>query len=122
MLSFASKSTSTFRKAAIGLSTAAFIGSSILGAFPAAAQQTGTPFTAQQCSDAISIANAIVQKNKGKISRELIESFVAFAQSKCDLKTQFTRVDGTADEDAFGEFRLKLVALRTTARPVSLTK
>jgi hypothetical protein len=79
-----------------------------------ACAQTGQPFTAKQCSDAISIANAVVQSYKGQLSKDLIDSFVRFGRSNCDLSTTFTRIEGTSDEKAFGEFRVRLVALRMT--------
>jgi hypothetical protein len=82
------------------------------GAFGAAAQ-TGAPLTTKQCSDAISISTAIMTKYRGRISEKLARSFGQFRDSNCDLKTTFTRVEGTADDAAFGEFRLKLIALRT---------
>jgi hypothetical protein len=78
--------------------------------FPAAAQTALTP---QQCEKAISISTGILTKYRGKISADLARSFGRFRESKCDLKTDFTRVQGTSDDDAFGEFRVLLIALKT---------
>jgi hypothetical protein len=91
------------------LTTAGVVGAYALGAFPAAAQQ------AFKCEDAVKIANGIVRDYKGKLSPDFIRSFVRFSDSNCDLQTTFSRVDGTSDEQAFKEFRVRLVALRKTA-------
>lgn len=111
--------TTSFRTGATALTTAAVIG---LSAFGAAAQQQSA-LTAKQCSDAISIANAVVQSHKGKLSQELVESFVRFGKSNCDLNTDW-KLMGKADEQAFGEFRLRLVALRSAdiGKPQTLAK
>jgi hypothetical protein len=85
---------------------------SLAAAYPAAAQQAGTPFTAKQCSDAVSIATVLVEKNKDSISRALVDSFVRFSRSNCDLNTDW-ELAGQADERIFGEFRVRLVALRS---------
>ena len=82
-----------------------------LGLLSDAQAQAGAPFTDKQCSDAISIANALVQRNKARISAELIDSFLRFSRSKCDLNTDWKLVTKT-DEAIFGEFRVRLVALR----------
>jgi hypothetical protein len=71
--------------------------------------------TPQQCENAISVSTGILTKYRGKISVKLIESFDRFRDSKCNLKTDFTRVEGTADEKAFGEFRVLLIAMRTAS-------
>lgn len=105
--------TTSFRNGAKALTTAAIIGLSALGSFPAAAQQALLP--AEQCRNAIIISNAIKDRYNGRLSAKLIASFGQFRDSNCDLNTPFTRVEGTADEDAFGEFRLKLIVLRRTA-------
>lgn len=99
----------SFRRAAIGLASAAMIG---LASFAATAQQV--VLTSQQCSNAISIANGIVERNQGKISKELIGSFVQFSSSRCNMDTDW-KLTTKADEDAFGEFRLKLIVLRRAA-------
>lgn len=77
---------------------------------PVSAQNVLTP---QQCEKAISISTGILTKYRGKISADLAQSFGRFRDSKCDLKTEFTRVKGTSDEEAFGEFRVLLIALKT---------
>jgi hypothetical protein len=93
----------------------------MLGAFPAAAEQAFTP---KQCENAIAISTSILDKYKGRISEKLVSSFGRFRDSHCDLATPFTRIEGTADDQAFGEFRLKLIALRTAnlSRPQALAK
>ena len=97
-------------------------GTSVLSGFSAAAQQAS--LTSEQCQNAISISTQIMTKYRGQISDKLARSFGQFRDSKCDLSTPFTRVEGTADEKAFGEFRLKLIALRTAdaSRPATLAK
>jgi hypothetical protein len=82
----------------------------------ASAQQSNT-LTEQQCRDAISISTGIINKYGKEISSKFADSFVAFANSNCDLDTPFTRVEGTKDEDAFGEFRLRIIALRMQQQP-----
>jgi hypothetical protein len=112
---------STFRKTAIGLTAAAIIG---MGAIPASAQQQASaPFTEKQCSDATSIALGLVRQNQKIISKELIESFVQFGKSKCDLNTDWKLMNKT-DEDIFGQFRVLLVAMRTAQnnKPAVLAK
>jgi hypothetical protein len=66
----------------------------------------------KQCSDAQDIAFAVMKKYA--ISPRLATSFRKFRLSNCDLEIDFER-DTAIDETAFGEFRLKLIAL-TTAR------
>lgn len=104
----AQSSWATARNAVTGL---AMLGLTVLNAFPAAAQQALSP---KQCSDAISIADAIVQANKGKISPDLINSFVKFGESKCDMNTDW-KLMNKIDEQIFGQFRVRLIALRTAA-------
>jgi len=95
----------------------------VLAAFPVNAQQQ-VALTSKQCEDAVSISTAIMTKYRGQISEKLARSFGQFRDSKCDLGTPFTRVEGTADDKAFGEFRLKLIALRTAdvSRPAVLAQ
>lgn len=64
----------------------------------------------KQCSDAIAVAYAVMEKHA--VSPRLAASFRKFRLSKCDLDTDFER-DTAIDETAFGEFRLKLIALST---------
>jgi hypothetical protein len=77
--------------------------------YPAAAQQVA--LTAKQCSDAVSIANALMRSNTGKISGDLVDSFTKFRVSKCDLNTDW-KIANEDDRRVFGEFRLRLIALR----------
>jgi hypothetical protein len=77
------------------------------------------------CDDAIKIGHGIfLDRYRGRVSPQLLESFLAFNRSACDLSTPFVRVEGTADEQAFGEYRVLLIALKMTsaARPAPLTK
>jgi hypothetical protein len=76
------------------------------------------------CEDAIKIGDGVIERHKGRVSPQFINSFVAFGRSACDLNTPFVRVEGTADEQAFGEYRVQLIALKMTsaARPAPLTK
>ena len=87
--------------------------------YPAAAQQVA--LTPQQCRDAIIIAGAIKDRFAGKMSVQLIDSFARFRDSNCDLDTNFVR-ETPADNEAFKEFRLRLIAMRTAdvSKPQSL--
>jgi hypothetical protein len=80
-----------------------------------AASQKGQRLTAQQCRDAIIVSDAIKRKYAGRISAKLVASFAQFRDSSCDLGTSFTRVERTADDDAYGEFRVRLIALRSAS-------
>jgi hypothetical protein len=79
---------------------------------PSAFAETAQPFNDKQCRDAISIATHLMTKYRGRISEQLARSFGRFRDSNCDLGTDFTRVEGTSDDEAFGEFRLRLIVLR----------
>lgn len=81
----------------------------MLSALSASAQET---LTDAQCRDARAVALATVRKYA--VSAALAQSFAKFAQ-KCDLETNFDIVPGTDDEKAFGEFRIKLFAIRRPA-------
>ncbi len=65
---------------------------------------------AKQCGDAVAIAHAIMKKHA--VSPRMAASFRKFRLSNCDLDTDFER-DTPVDETAFGEFRVKLIALAT---------
>jgi hypothetical protein len=67
----------------------------------------------KQCSDALAVAHAVMKKHR--ISPRLAASFRRFRLSNCDLDTDFER-DTAVDATAFGEFRLKLIALGTRQR------
>jgi len=73
---------------------------------PAAADQ----LPPKQCRDAQAVAAAVITRYN--ISPRLATSFRKFRLSNCDLETDFER-DTDVDENAFGEFRLKLIALST---------
>lgn len=114
----------SFGTRAAALATAGVLAANAMGLFAASAQQQQqTALTEKQCSDAISIANAVVQSHKGKLSKELIDSFVKFGKSNCDLNTDW-KLMGRTDEQAFGEFRVRLVALRSAdaGKPQTLAK
>lgn len=69
--------------------------------------------TAAQCRDARSVALATLKKYEGRISASLAKSFGRFSQT-CDLATKFDTVPGTADDDAFAEFRVKMTVIRAS--------
>ena len=118
------RSFSTFRDATNGIHVAmsiirnatfgAALATSALLGFPAAAQQA---FSLTQCRDALVVGNAILSKYA--VSQRLASSFKNFRLSGCNPKTVFER-ENEVDEDAFGEFRIKLIALRTEAAQRSL--
>jgi hypothetical protein len=114
----------SFRRNRVAMTLAAGIATaSALGTFSAAAEEAGKPFTQTQCSNAISIANALVQANRGQISNGLVDSFVRFSKSKCDLNIDWN-LTGKNDEKVFGEFRVRLIALRSAdvGKPAVLAK
>ncbi|WP_375414126.1 hypothetical protein [uncultured Bradyrhizobium sp.] len=104
-----------FRTTALGVTAGGAM--LALAAFPAAAQQAALPqaLTGPQCKTAIGVTIATMQKFKGKLSVPLLTSFREFMKD-CDLKTKFDRVPGTADDEAWGEFRVMLTAIRTADR------
>jgi hypothetical protein len=106
---------STFRKSTFGLTIAAALAA--MATFPVAAQQTELPqtLTGAQCKTAIGVTIATMRKFKGKLSVPLLTSFREFMKD-CDLKTKFDRVPGTADDDAWAEFRVMLTAIRSANR------
>jgi hypothetical protein len=67
-----------------------------------------TALTRRQCSKAIAFSEAVRQRYR--ISTHLISSFDQFKASSCDLRTVFKVATGTRDKDAFGEFRLMVIA------------
>jgi hypothetical protein len=67
------------------------------------------------CSDATKIGTALLERHNGRVSRQLVDSFLAFDRSACDLNTVFIRVEGTDDERVFGEYRVRLIALKMDA-------
>jgi hypothetical protein len=64
--------------------------------------------THRQCSKAIAFSEGVRQRYR--ISAHLISSFNQFKASTCDLRTVFKVAAGTRDKDAFGEFRLMVIA------------
>lgn len=83
---------------------------SALGAKQPAAP-TAARLPEEQCRNAIIISNAIMRREP--ISPRLAASFGRFGESQCSLDTVFER-DTDVDERAFGEFRVRLIALRMT--------
>jgi hypothetical protein len=106
------------RNAVTGLAMGAL---ALAGAVSAATAQQQIALTPQQCSQAQDIAYSLMKKYK--ISPRLAASFRNFRLSNCDMKTVFER-DTDTDEKAFGEFRLRLIALRTAdaGKPQVLAK
>lgn len=113
--------TSSFRKTAIGVTAGTALAA--LAVFPAAAQQAALPqtLTDAQCKTAIGVTIATIQKFKGRLSVPLLTSFKEFMKD-CDLKTKFDRAPNTPDDDAWAEFRLKLIAIRSAenGKPAAL--
>ncbi|HEX3863665.1 MAG TPA: hypothetical protein VHY35_18435 [Stellaceae bacterium] len=108
------------RKTGVGVTLAgltAFFANTALVTAPAHADPA-TQLSTQQCSDAISIATSLVERNAKKISHELGESFVQFSSNHCDLNTDWKLLT-KADEQVFMEFRVHLIAMRRAdaARP-----
>lgn len=91
------------------MTAAALVGASVLASFPAAAQEMLPP---NLCSQANDVAYAIMSKYP--ISPSMATSFNRFRVSKCDLDTDFNTLT-PVDEQAFGEFRVKLIALKKMA-------
>jgi hypothetical protein len=85
--------------------------------YPASAQQAA--LTPDQCRNAQIIGNAIMEKYK--VSSQLAESFGKFVFSKCDMNTEW-QLATDVDKKAFGEFRARIVALRTAAASPALTR
>ena|SRR5688572_18801982 len=67
-----------------------------------------------QCRTARAISSEILQRYTGRMSAELARGFGEFGRT-CDLATRFERVPGTADDSAWGEFRVRIIALRMSA-------
>jgi len=77
---------------------------------PAAA--TAALLPPDQCRSAILIGTEIMERNA--ISGRLASSFERFRLSNCRLDTVFER-ETDIDNRAFGEFRVRLIALRMSA-------
>jgi hypothetical protein len=115
------QSSSGISRRAVALAAAAVVGASALMPFSASAQQA---FTRTQCNQATAVADALTTKYNGKISSEFANSIRTFVVRNCDMSTDFRMMPGTADKDAFGEFRTKLIVIKTSAagRPATLAK
>lgn len=97
----------TVKLAAVAMTAASAIG---LG-FSAAAQEVRPPFTADQCRTAQAVIYELLGKYSGRMSAELARSLGAFSKSNCDMTTTFEHRPGQ-DDNAFGEFNLRMVAIR----------
>jgi len=82
----------------------------VLGGTPSLAQS----LNAAQCRQARAVALDILKIFTGKISAPLARSFARFAET-CDVTTQFDTVPGSADDQAFGEFRIQMTVIRTSS-------
>jgi hypothetical protein len=98
---------STVRGAALAMGVGA---SSLLAAFPAAADET---LTEAQCRLAKGATIRTLEEYTGKISAPLAESLGEFAKS-CDLKTKFNRVPGQ-DDVPWDVFRARITNIRISA-------
>jgi hypothetical protein len=88
----------------------AIAGVMALASPPATAQQT---LNQAQCRQARAVTLDILKRYTGKMSAPLAKSFGRFVEN-CDVKTQFDTVPGSADDQAFGEFRIKMTVIRTS--------
>jgi hypothetical protein len=86
----------------------------------AVAQQAKVPFTAAQCLTALKVIDGIREEYPHRLSRDFLQSLQKFAASGCDLTTPITRVDGFADDQAYGRIRLHLIAIRSPTSPAAL--
>jgi hypothetical protein len=98
---------STVRGAALAMGVGA---SSLLAAFPAAADET---LTDAQCQSARGAIITTLREYRGKMSAPLAESLGEFAKS-CDLKTKFNRVPGQ-DDVPWDVFRARITNIRISA-------
>jgi hypothetical protein len=81
---------------------------------PAVAQQTPTPYTAEQCHRVRANIGGIFTRYNGKISAELVSDLKEFSRRDCDRTLPIRMMPGTKDGDAVGELRL-LLSLKTAA-------
>jgi len=101
----------TIRKAALRrIAFATLAGALLLATFPAGAQP---PLTKDQCYQAMAVVDALTTKYNGRISADFIKSIKTFVARDCDMDVEFKVIPGTSDKDAFGEFRLKITAIKT---------
>lgn len=107
-----------FGKTARSLTAGALM--SIAAAYPSAAQQ----LPRDECRLAMAVVGELFTKHNGKLSQQFVDSVKSFVKNDCDMATDFKMVEGTNDDIAFGELRVRLIAYRTsqTAKPVSFTK
>jgi hypothetical protein len=109
----------SFRGARGALTAIALAGaSSILGAFPAAAQQAAAPYTSQQCDAIRNNVLGIFKRYDGKISAELVADLQEFSKKDCDRTVRVRMIPGTRDSDAVGELKVLMAArLSSIDRP-----
>jgi hypothetical protein len=76
-----------------------------------------------KCREARAVVLATLTEFKGKMSAPLAKSLVKFSET-CDLNTDFERVPGTPDDQAFGKFRLKIIAIKMAqaSAPTALSR
>jgi hypothetical protein len=97
---------STVRGAALAMGVGA---SSLLAAFPAAADET---LTDAQCRNAKAATIRTLEEFTGKMSAPMAQSLGRFSAT-CDLKTKFDMVPGL-DEKVWDTFRVRLNLIRTS--------
>lgn len=112
-----------FRKTALGLTAAvAMLGSASM---PAAAQQVGTPFTDKQCRDAVVIITDVYKGfiDRGGLSSQFTNGVNAWTDNGCQGQMETVAMIEN-DKKAFGEIRLRIIAMRTqaSAQPVSFSR
>ena len=56
----------------------------------------------------------VFQRYEGKLSTELIADLREFSRKDCDRTVQLRMMKGTADDEAFGEFRVKMAVIRAS--------
>lgn len=106
---------SSFRNAAFALCSASVLA---FAANLARAQQTPTPYTAEQCDGIRSNILGIFKRYSGRISEELVADLQEFSRKGCDRAVQVRTVPGTADSDAVGELKVLIAArLSPNTRP-----
>ncbi|WP_375415056.1 hypothetical protein [uncultured Bradyrhizobium sp.] len=93
--------------------TLGLVGMTAFAAVAAKGQQVQV-LSDSQCRDARAVTLATLKKYNGRMSAPLARSLGRFSE-KCDLSIKFDVVPGTADEDAFGEFRLKITVIKTSS-------
>lgn len=109
-----------FRKVRGPLTAAGIVGVSLVA--PAAVG--ATPLPQNECRLANAVISELFTKYNGKLSDQFVNSVKAFVAKDCDMDTDFKMTEGTRDEAAFGELRVRLIAFRASqaAKPISLKR